>query len=335
LSLSTPPRYHGRLRILIVTPAGSGTRVGNRITALRISGLLRSLGHEVKLRGAYEDLQADAMIALHAGKSARAVQLAAQASLPCALMLTGTDIYRDDKAPDASIERSLALAQRLIILQPKAIEQVPEKYRWKTRQILQSARARAYPTPPHSDRFEVCVLAHLRPIKDPLLAARAARLLPDSSKIRVRLLGSALDEPSRVEAENEARDNPRFEWLGPQSYGTSQAILAASQLLVLSSLAEGGPAVLTEAFAYGVPILATRIPAAEGLLGANHPGLYPVRETQALASLLQRCEEEDGFLELLRQHSLACQPSARPEREREDLRHLLVELCGEAPPTPS
>lgn len=327
-------RYHAPVRILIVTPAGSGTRVGNRITALRMSGLLRSLGHQVKLRGEWEDLRADAVIALHAGKSAKAVELSARAGIPCALMLTGTDIYREGQGPDEAIERSLDLAQRLIILQPKAMEQVPERHRAKTRLILQSARARPYPAPLATGHFEVCVLAHLRPIKDPLLAARAARLLPSSSKVRVRLLGSALDEPSRLAALTEARDNPRFEWLGPQSYGASQGLLAASDLLVLSSLAEGGPAVITEAFAYGIAVLSTRIPASEGLLGEDHPGLYPVHDARALADLMQRCEEQPAFLDRLRQHSLQRQSSSRPEREREDLRRLLAELCPSAPPTP-
>ena len=316
------------MRILLVTPAASGTRLGNRVTALRMSALLRGLGHQVKLRTRFEELHADVMIALHAGKSAQTVLEACEREkpIPTALVLTGTDIYRDEDTNDPAIDRSLALAQRLVILQPNAIDQVPVEHRAKTRLILQSAAPRPAFENVEPGLFRVCVLAHLRPVKDPLLAARAARLLPDHSKVRVRLLGQALEEASRVEAETEARENPRFEWLGPRSYAESQRELAGSNLLVVSSLSEGGPAVVTEAFASGVPVLATRIPACEGLMGADHPGLYPVRDARALADLLLRCEEEPEFLELLRSKSLEKQPDTFPEREQRDLAQLVKEL---------
>ncbi len=316
------------MRILLVTPAASGSRVGNRVTALRMSGLLRGLGHEVKLRTSFDEIGSDLMIALHAGKSSKAIQHAAQHNppIPSALVLTGTDIYREGMPPDPEIERALALATRLVILQPNAVKQLPEQYHSKTELLLQSATPRAAVGAPDPDRFQVCVLAHLRPVKDPLLTARAARLLPATSRIHVRLIGQALDEDSRREAEQEARENPRFEWLGPRSYGESQNLLANSRLLVLSSLAEGGPAVVTEAFAYGVPVLATRIPATEGLMGADHPGLYPVNDEKALAELLRRAEEDPAFLEELHQRSLQKQASTRPEREAQDLERLIQSL---------
>ena len=316
------------MRILIVTPAGLGTRVGNRITALRMAGLLRGQGHQVKLRVAHDEVGADVMFALHAGKSAAAVEWAARHSppIPTALVLTGTDIYGDGTGLSPTVIGSLELATRLIILQPRAMQEVPERFRGKTTLILQSARARRAHCPGGTDPFDVCVLANLRAVKDPLLAARAARRLPQDSKVRVRLIGEALDPSSRSTVEREARENPRFEWLGPLSYGDSQRLLAASQVLVMSSLAEGGPAVVTEAIAHGVPVLATRIPAAEGLLGNDHPGLFPVRDEKALCVLLQRCEQDPVFLEELRGLSNRLRDSVSPERESADLRALLAEL---------
>lgn len=315
------------MRILLVTPAGSGTRVGNRITALRMAGLLRSLGHEVKLRGDYEELGADAMIALHAQKSAQAILEASECvpPVPTALVLTGTDIY-GETALDSIALRSLRLARRIVILQPRALEQIPKELQSKTRLVLQSAKPPGVIPSPDREHFEVCVLAHLRPVKDPLLAARAARRLPASSHIRIVHVGSALDEASRKEAELEEGTNPRYHWLGPRRYAESLRILARSRVLVLSSQNEGGPAVVTEALACGTPVLATRIPAAEALLGREYPGLYPVGDEEALAALLLRCETEPSFLAELRTCCLALRDSVRPEREAADLARLLEEL---------
>ena len=57
--------------------------------------------------------------------------------------------------------------------------------------------------------------------------------------------------------------------------------------MVLSSLSEGGANVISEAVAAGVPVLASRIDGSVGLLD-DYPGYFPVRDTAALARLLER-----------------------------------------------
>lgn len=317
------------MRILIVTPAGSGTRIGNRITALRMAALLRGLGHEVKLRGAYDEVGADVMIALHALKSADAMIAASARSprLPSALVLTGTDVYGAIQS-DARARHSLELADAIVVLQPRAMDELDANARAKTRLILQSAVAPRDAGEPDPAHFDVCLLAHLRAVKDPLLAARAARMLPATSRVRIVHVGSALDDAQRLAAEREMRENPRYQWLGAQRYGESLRVLARSRVMVLSSHNEGGPAVVTEAIACGVPVLSTRIPASEGLLGKDHPGLYPVGDAPALAQLLTRCEQNAAFLADLRARSVALQASVEPAREARDLRALLAQLIA-------
>jgi len=315
------------VQVLIVSPAPAGSRVGNRVTALRFAGLLRRAGHRVRVRGAYEDLGEDLLIALHARKSAPAIEEARRAhpGRPIVLVLTGTDVYGDiGHAPEA--DRSLELADRLVILQPRAAEELPQAVRARTRLILQSAKAPPGPHTPDPEHFDVCVLAHLRAVKDPLLAARAARGLPPSSRIRIRLVGGALDESSRAEAQAELARNPRLEWLGALPRGRALQVLASSRLLVLSSRNEGGPAAVTEAIACRVPVLSTRIPATEGLLGADHPGLYPPGDEAALRELLERSEREPKFYERLRRRSLELLGSVDPAREERDLIELIAEL---------
>ncbi len=98
----------------------------------------------------------------------------------------------------------------------------------------------------------------------------------------------------------------------------------------MTSRNEGGPGVVTEALACTTPVLCTRIPAAEGLLGSDYPGLFPVGDEVELARLLARIEGEPAFLETLRSRCLDLRASVSPEREARALAELLAAL---APPS--
>lgn len=316
------------MRIVIVTPARRGSRAGNRITSLRYAALLRGQGHEVRVRRQYDGQEScDVLFALHAVKSAEAIRRsrAEAPERPIVLVLTGTDLYGEIDEPEQWRE-TLATADRLVVLQPRALDRIPPSLRARTRVILQSARPPRNPEPPDERHFDVCVIAHLRPIKDPLLTARAARLLPERSRVRVLHLGGALDEECQEAAEKEQLENPRFHWLGAKRHGETLATLARSRLLAVTSVDEGGPTVVTEAVACGVGVLSTHTPAAEGLLGNDHPGLFPRGDAPALADLLRRCEEEAPFLAELCARSEAARPSVAPRHEAADLRELLEAL---------
>ena len=114
------------MNILIVTPAPSGSRVGNRITADRWAKFLRELGHRVEVSTEYRGKNRDLLLALHAHKSRAAVlRHAAEApGRPLLLALTGTDLY-DDIHTSEEARQSLELATRLIVLQPEAYRELP------------------------------------------------------------------------------------------------------------------------------------------------------------------------------------------------------------------
>ncbi len=320
-------RYGERVQILIVTPAPRGSRLGNRVTALRWAGHLRKLGHVVRVREQLDSRDCDLLVALHAQKSATAIAESKRTwpTRPVVLVLTGTDVY-GELSGDAKAEQSLKLSDRIVVLQSGALAELPALARAKAEVVPQSARVREVQRTPDSTNFEVLVIAHLRPVKDPLLTARAARRLPSSSRLQVRLIGQSLDEALQLEVEREAKQNPRFEWLGPLRHAEVQERLGASQVLVVSSHNEGGPAVITEAIAWGVPVLSTRMPAALSLLGEGYPGLYPRGDEAALAALLRRCEEDATFLNTLREQVRSKRDEVRPEREREHLRALLASI---------
>jgi putative glycosyltransferase (TIGR04348 family) len=314
------------LRILVVTPAPRGTRKGNRVTALRWAAHLRALGHHVALATSWDDAACDLLVALHATRSFPSVARWSRLrpGAPLVVGLTGTDLYED--LPDsADAQRSLALATRLVVLQPAGVEALPLAVRHKARVILQSACA-APPAPVAPGVFQVCLLAHLRRVKDPFLGAVAVRRLPARSRIRLVHLGAALDADAAERARAEAAGNPRYEWLGDRPRAAALATLSGSALLLVTSRLEGGSNAVSEAVAAGVPVLSTRVDGTVGVLGPEYPGYFPVADAGALAALLLRSEEDAGFLSSLRSCVARARHLVAPEREREAWRALLAEV---------
>jgi putative glycosyltransferase (TIGR04348 family) len=313
------------MRIQIICPAPRGSRSGNRTTAVRWGRLLRQLGHRVGIAERYREQPCDVLIAMHARRSADAVRSfgARHPHRPLLVALTGTDLYRDIRRSSAA-QRSLELATRLIVLQPLGRLELPRRLRRKTRVIYQSAVALRHR--PGRAQFDVCVIGHLRAVKDPLRVALAARRLPDASRVRVRHLGQALTAGLARRARAEMRRNPRYHWLGNQPQRAVRRILARSHLLVLPSRLEGGANVISEAVAAAVPVVASRIRGTCGLLGSRYPGLFPVGDTQALARLLWRAETDRRFYTRLVRACAARAHLFRPQRERRAWQRLLEEF---------
>ncbi len=318
------------MRAIVVTPAAPGSLSGNRVTAQRWAQRLAELGHEVRVLNTWHDEPADLLVALHARKSHDSVVRWSERcpDAPLVVGLAGTDVYGD--LDDETLD-SLQRAHRLVALQRLAAGRLPAALQGRVHVVHQSAEAPPDASSPGagspaSDTFDACVLAHLRPVKDPLLAARAVRRLPDASRVRVRHAGQALDDTLAAEARREERANPRYLWHGLLPRAEAQRLLASSRLLVLSSRAEGGANALSEAIVCGVPVLSTRIDGSVGLLGDAYPGLFPVGDEAALAALLGRAEADAAFLAELRRSLDAIAPRFTPEAEREAWRDLLRAL---------
>ncbi len=320
------------MRVAMVCPAPAGSRLGNRVTAVRWKKLLGELGHQVVITSGRPRGQSDVLLALHARHSAEAVRWsrAAHPARPIVLALTGTDLYRDI-LDDASAQRSLDLADLLVVLHDRGALALPTRYRAKVRIIRQSADpapARARKPATSSGTFDVAFVAHLRAEKDPLRAALAARALPEESKVRIAHAGRALGDAFRAAAETEQTSNPRYLWLGELAPAASRSLIARSRLLVLTSVMEGGANVLGEAIVSGTPIVAARIPATVSALGARYPGLFSCGDTAALTRLLLRAEREPRFLARLAYQTRARRPLFSRSVEKAAWRALLRELSS-------
>jgi len=319
---AAPPR---RLRILIVTPAAPGSRHGNRHTALRWARHLRALGHRTQLAIEWDGREADIMIALHARRSHAAMQAwkAAHPQRPLALILTGTDLYRDIRH-DADARASLRLADRMVVLQPKGLDELSAAQRARTRVIFQSVRTPRRQHPPRS-YFLVSVIGHLREEKDPFCAALALAQLPQRA-IRVVQLGQAMSPDIGRQARALMRAEPRYRWLGELDYAGAMRWLARSHAMVISSRMEGGAHVVSEAIAIGVPVIASAIPGNIGLLGAAYPAYYPVADAAGLAALLARAQGDPAWLERLAAAVRARRHTCDPAAERAAIAGLIADL---------
>jgi putative glycosyltransferase (TIGR04348 family) len=306
-----------RLTIVLVTPAAPGSRSGNRVTATRWARLLRQLGHRASIRTEWRGEPCDLLVALHARRSHRSILRFRRAHPKRALILarTGTDLYHD-LARSRTARRSLELATAVVTLQPDGLHALPRPARRKARAIVQSA---VTPGPARAARdvFQVCVLGHLRPVKDPLRAAAAARRLPASSRLVVVQAGAALSPALARRARAEERANPRYRWLGEVSRARALRLLRRCRLLVLTSRLEGGANVISEAIACGIPVVSTRIGGSIGLLGKDHPGYFAVGDTAGLAALLDRAETDRAFYAALLRRTRKLRPLVNPRRERD------------------
>ena len=318
--------------IIIASPALADANNGNWQTAWRWS---RLLSHHYRTQivktwqpGDHPD--AVAMLALHARRTAASIAAWGEAhpGRGLAVVLTGTDLYRDIHE-DACAQRSLALAQQLVVLQDEGPRELPEHYRSKTRVLFQSTTTRraAVKTDRH---LRAVMVGHLREEKSPQTLFEAARLLRDHPDIHIDHIGAALDPALGEAARATMAACPNYRWLGGLEHEDTRGRIQRAHLLVHCSRMEGGAHVLMEAVCSGTPVLASRIPGNVGMLGRDYAGYFPWGDAAALAELLIRSREDmDNGASMLARLRAQCRlraPLFAPAAERAGLLALLHDL---------
>ena len=308
-----------------MTPALAGANNGNWQTASRWG---RMLGRDYRVRvlPQWDGRRDDLMVALHARRSAPSIaDWAAQADAPpLVVVLTGTDLYRDIRRDEAA-QRSLALADRLVVLHEAAIGDVPAAYRAKARVCLQSCpRRRALAKPAH--RLRALMVGHLREEKDPRTYLAAAQLLRDRTDIWLDHVGGPLDPGLAAEAAALAASHPRYRWLGALDHASTRDRIQRAHVLVHASRMEGGAHVVIEAIRSGTPVLASRIPGNIGLLGLDYDGYFEPGDAAGLAARLLQLRDDGAMLAHLAAQCLAREPLFDPAREQATLTGLLSDL---------
>lgn len=323
-----------RTRVVIVTPALADADNGNWQTARRWQHLVSSV-YPCRTTSHWPDDLAErdsVMLALHARRSAASVAAwaAQRPAGALAVVLTGTDLYRDIQT-DASAQRSLVLADRLVCLQALGPQALPEAMRSKALVIVQSTRPRqsARKTGHH---LRALMVGHLRAEKDPLLLMAAARRLKHRVDLRIDHVGAALEPGLSDAALATMHENTGYRWLGRQAHEATRRRIQRAHVLVHASRMEGGAHVVMEAVCSGTPVLASRIDGNVGLLGADYAGYFPPGDVAALARLLVEARltqgQHDGLLARLAVQCAVRRPLFSPAAERAGVLNLVRQLEG-------
>ncbi len=316
---------------MIVTPALADANNGNWQTAQRWSRMLRP-AYNVALTGRWQGGDEALMVALHARRSAASMAAwrAAFPQRPLVLVLTGTDLYRDiDSDPDA--QRSLPLADRLVVLNALGAERLPPALRERCRVVLQSCPSRRV-LPRPTRHLRALMVGHLREEKDPRTYLRAAERLASRGDILLDHVGAALDPVLGAEATARAAAQSNYRWLGALPHEATRRRIQAAHVLVHPSRLEGGANVVIEAVRSGTPVLASRIDGNVGLLGDDYAGYFAPGNDAALATLLQRARDDADMLPSLTRQVAQRAPLFSPQAERDTLHRLLAELMAPTDP---
>jgi putative glycosyltransferase (TIGR04348 family) len=315
-------------RVLILTPALADANNGNWHTASRWQRFLAGRA-DVRIGREWDGQPPDALIALHARRSAPSIAryAATHPGRPLAVVLTGTDLYRDLAVGDTGALHSLQCASHLVVLQPTALQRLNAPARAKARVVLQSAPRLVLPRQAR-DACELVAVGHLRAEKDPLTLMAAMRLLPEAAPLRLTHVGSALDPVLGEAARRTMAQCPRYCWLGALAPEAARERIAGASALVHASRLEGGPHVVIEAVRSDVPVLVSRIDGHVGLLGEMYDGYFAPGDAEALAALMQRFAADAPFARRLVGQCAALAPLFEPATEAAAVRRLLTDMLA-------
>ena len=322
-------------RVLIICPAVASANNGNWQTAWRWSRMLQHQ-YQVTIAQDWHGEPFDAMLALHAKRSAAPIARWAQAYGALAdapglgVVMTGTDLYRDIQT-DAAAQASLVYARRLVVLQERAPDDLPPAHRPKARVIFQSVAPRK-PLVKTQRHLRAVMVGHLRDEKSPQTLFAAARLLQRHPYIFLDHIGDALDADLGRQAQACAAECPQYRWLGSLPHAQARRRIQSAHVLVHTSRMEGGAHVLMEAVCSGTPVLASRVAGNIGMLGADYAGYFAHADAQGLADTLLRCRAsqhtDDTFYNQLQAQCAQRAPLFAPANEQAALLQLVRELLA-------
>ena len=310
----------------IVTPGTRDANNGNWRTAARWATMLRER-YRVIVQTRWDGSEADAMLALHARRSAESIrEFRERGRGSLAVVLTGTDLYRDlGRSPE--VPASLDAADRIIVLQEHALSLLPRPWKVKSTVVFQSARFLESRSK-RRGRLDCVAVGHLRFEKDPETLFRAMASIPRETPIFVTHIGAALDERLGRAARELARQDKRYRYVGALPHGLARTAMARAHVLIHPSIMEGGANVIVEAVTSGTPVIASEVSGNVGMLGTDYPGYFPPGDASALASIMARALSDPPYLPALRKAAARRRPLFHPRKEKRALLDLVSSMLG-------
>ncbi len=272
------------MRVAIVTPYFAPAVRGNAVTVQRIESGLRDRGLDVTVialdaepdptaAGArLRALRPDVVHGFHAFHAGPLVIEAAALGVPAIITLTGTDVNHDlfDPVRRPAVARALDRAQAIVVFHEAIGEKLGRELpavRGKIRVIEQSVqceeeqfdlRARIGAGP---EAFLFFLPAGIRPVKNVLYAVRPLEAVRARyPAVRLVIAGPILEEAEGERLRGAAASRPWLHHLGPLSHGEICASLKTVDVVLNTSVSEGGMSnAILEAMSKGVPVLASDI----------------------------------------------------------------------------
>lgn len=322
------------MHIALFCPFIQGPTRGNITTIQRIATHLQKIGHRISLialdnpdiQDQLQQLQTDppdvlhGFHAYHAGPATRTA--AQQMSVPYLITLTGSDLFDqqfrqhpdtllalrdaavitcfDARVADVAADQFPTIAHKLEII-PQGVEPFPG----------------VVPRTTPEDAFIVLLPAALRPVKGIVWAMdELAPLAAAVPHLQLWIAGGVLDVAYAEEICSKAADLPWVHLLGEIPYHAMGSLYTAADIVLNSSLFEGGMAnALLEAMAMACPVLARDIPGNRSLIFHGKNGWLFTDGEELRQLVLKHVVQPDQLLRIgqaAQQHVLE---TYSPERE--------------------
>lgn len=297
----------------LICPFSQGPTRGNITSVQRIAKQLQLQGCRVQvipldttdLEQQLNQLLHDPPNLLHAfhahyaGPATRAA--AARLGIPYLITLTGSDLFDPALRDHPDTLQALADASAVVCFDPLVAQQASEQFP-HCAQKLQIVPQGVEPFPPapawprHADQFIILLPAALRPVKGIAQAIdQLAPLAAEQPRLRLWIAGGVIDEPYAAQLQAAATLHPWVTLLGEIPYARMGSVYAATDLVLNSSLFEGGMAnALLEAMVMGKPVVAADIPGNRSLIQPGETGwLYSTGEElrQLVSALAQQPDQ--------------------------------------------
>jgi L-malate glycosyltransferase len=333
------------MRICMIAPNYYPAENGNAVTVRRIERHLRLLGCEVQVfpvdRMSGEELLAGvkafapqllhAFHGYHGGRMAHA--LAQELGIPYLVTLTGTDVYQAlDDHRSFDTHAALRGAARLVAfhsyVKRRLAEHLPSLEE-RTVVIPQGVELPALPaTAAAGESCTFLLPAGLRPVKNVLFPLQPlAALQAIHPGIRFLLVGPVLDAAYASEVMEAMERYPFARYLGTVGHDAMGELYRAADVVLNSSLIEGGMAnSVLEALAYGKALLVTDIEGNRSIIRECATGLL-YRDAGEFSRKAEHLVTDPQLRERLGQKGRALvRDKYPPERESLSYRELYQEI---------
>ncbi len=263
------------MHIALICPFSSGPGRGNITTVRRIADHLPAAGcrittinldtmSAVKQHAVLDQARPELLHAFHAYHAGPAARLASRTfGIPYLITITGSDLFdtnicNTDETRTAIVDAAAVtcfdplVAQRLI----KVFPQIAGRLTVIPQGVAPLPVLNPYPHP--EDDFLILLPAALRPVKGVINAIAALTpLTPEFPSLRLLVVGGAIDREYADKVHEMAAALPWVRLLGDIPYQQMGSLYSAADLVLNSSIFEGGMAnALLEAMVMGRPVLA-------------------------------------------------------------------------------